>query len=86
MPRKRQRSISVRGTTYQRIQLYVEEHGGTVANFLEQLIVENLGGFTEEDRRKFGEDLKRREKETVAEKAAEEEDAFSGYIRPTTLF
>lgn len=88
MARKRQtrRSVSVRGTTYQRIKKYVDAQGGSVANFIEELLVEKLGTPTDEDRRKFGEDVERREKETAARTAAEEQDELAEYVKPITFF
>jgi len=87
MARKQtRRSISVKGTTYQRIKHYVGDNGGCIASFVEQLLHEKLGDPTDEDRKKFGEEMERREKESAARKAEEKKDELAGYIDPITFF
>jgi len=66
------RSVSVKGTTHQRIKNYVRD--GSVAGFIEKLIEEKLGAPTDEDHRKFGEWLEAREKGPEVVKTIEEPD------------
>lgn len=68
------RSISIKGLTYQRIQKFVAANGGTISGFVEDTIQENMGEPTDEDRKKFGEAMKEREKETEAKKAEETDE------------
>jgi hypothetical protein len=65
------RSISVKGPTYQRIKNYAAANGSTVAGFVEDTIQASLGPPTDEDRKKFGELVEQREKESEAVKAKE---------------
>jgi hypothetical protein len=84
------RSISVKGLTYQRLKKYVDEHGGSVSGFVEDLIREKLGEPDDEDRRKFGEAMAARQKDSEAQKAdknKESENEFDeSYIPPITVF
>jgi hypothetical protein len=84
--RDKRRSISVRGTTYERVKLYVAEHGGSISGFVEATVLEVFGEATEEDRRKFGEEMERREKEAAAKKAEEKPDDLDDYIPPIQFF
>lgn len=76
------RSISLKATTYGRIKSYVTERGGSISGFVEDTIIEHMGEPTEEDRQKFGEEVKAREKDIEAKKQAEEPDELEGYVKP----
>lgn len=76
------RSVSVRGLTYQRLKKHVDVHGGSVSGFVEDLLREKLGEPDEEDRRKFGEAMKARQKETEAVKALDADDFNATYVPP----
>lgn len=78
----------MRGTTYTRIKGYVEEHGGSISGFLEDLLLDKLGAPDDEDRRKFGEAQAKRQKESEARKAQETSDADfdDEYIPPIQFF
>lgn len=79
-------SISLRGITYERMGLYVAEHGGSRSGFVEDLVAEKLGEPTDEDRKKFGEETERREREAAAEKAEEKADDLDDYTPPLQFF
>lgn len=90
-PRHTRRSVSVKGTTYQRVKNHVKERGGSISGFLEDLIREKLGEPTDEERRKFGEAMKVRQKKAqearATSKPGDEADEFHAtYTPPIKLF
>lgn len=91
MTEQTRRSVSVKGLTYQRIKKFVEQsRSTTVSGFVEALLAEKLGEPDEEERRKFGEAMKAREKRAEATKAEQPEqpeqpDDFADYVAPILL-
>lgn len=90
MSRRRQtrRSVSVKGTTYARIKLYTEKHGGSISGFVEDVIARRLGEPTAEDRRKFDESVAARQASSEAEKAQDDHDDhddLDDYVPPNLL-
>lgn len=63
MSSQMRKSVSVRGTTYQRIADYVATTGGSLSGFLEEVITEHLGTTTEEDHQKFDQKIAEEHKE-----------------------
>ena len=77
-------SVSVRGLTYQRIRNHV--NGGSISGFVEEILRQKLGAPDDEDRRKFDEAMKAREKKAEAKKAEDSNDFDKAYTSPLKLF
>ena len=76
-------SISVKGVTYDRIKVHVDEHGGSISNFCEEIIGEKLGPPTDEYRKKFDEsEQERKQKQKEEERNSDMDD----YIPPIQFF
>jgi len=75
-------SISVKGITYDRIKVYVEEHGDSISNFCETVIAEKLGPPTADDSKKFDES----EQERIKKQKEEERNGMDDYIPPIQFF
>lgn len=58
------KALSVKSTTYDRIKLYVDQHGGSVSGLLEDAIKGKIGLPTEEQRQEFDIAVQLRKEET----------------------
>jgi len=75
-------SISVKGVTYDRVKAFVEEHGGSISNFCEEIVEAKIGPATDEDRKKFDES----EQERIKKTKEEDDDGMKDYIPPIQFF
>lgn len=80
--KKPRRSISLKPRTYRRIQIYLEQRGGSASSFLEELIESKIGAPTEQERRKFDEETATRHARTQESDA---QDELAGYVSPRLL-